>query len=67
MIRAIPWTWGMGGASTPVAQRNPQWVLKMQGRDPRTVGPRVRGTDLVLPGDFRDPDPAFDTWEGEAT
>lgn len=61
------WTRGAESTSTAVAA-GPQWAYGTQGRSHRVFPPRTRGTDTwIQTGDLRDPDPALDTWEGEAT
>lgn len=67
----IVWGWWTRGAeANSVVQVvvGPQWVYATDAKSKRVFPPRVRGSDVwVQFGDLKDPDPALDTWEGEAT
>lgn len=66
MIFPVWVTFGQGSAtSAPVA--GAQWAYRTDGHRHRVYPPRARGDVLILPGDLKDPNPALDTWEGEAT
>ena len=66
----IVWGWWTRGAesTTTLAAAGPQWAYRTDGHRNRVYPPRARTDDVwVMPGDLKDPDPALDTWEGEAT
>ena len=67
----IVWGWWTRGAAATAAVQvvtGPYWAYATDSKPKRVYPPRARGSDVwVQTGDMKDPDPAVDTWEGEAT